>query len=111
MRGENVSHALEDLKLGESKTVEWRVSQAHIDHGQRADCWGCPIALSLQEMFPGLVPEVDSNLTLCVVDEYGENEPVFKAVMPLSGAFFIEAFDSREAVVPIILAATFERVG
>lgn len=104
-------HVLENLKIGESKTVEWRVSQENIDNGEPEDCWDCPIALSLQELFPGLVPEVDSNLALSEENDAGEFIPVFKAVMPLSGAFFIEAFDKHESVVPIILAATFTRVG
>lgn len=119
-----MTHLLEGLALNESREITWPVTQEDIDHGNRGDCWTCPIARSLCRLFPEFVGEADHN-ELSVADK-DTAMPVYAASTPESAAEFMWAFDDDgtdadgrpdftgeeiEAIVqPFSITATFTRV-
>lgn len=104
-------HAIANLSRGETLEVTWNVIQEDIDAGERMDCWRCPIALSVEREFPGLLPEVDPvEITLYEKNESGDQGlQVATGRTPEIGKRFISYFDEDEPVEPITLTVTFTR--
>lgn len=96
-----------------SFTLEWRVLQEDIDHGEREDCDKCPIALSLNRVLPGFLADVGGLAIILweyTTDDRGNRWPVreaFRARTPVDGVRFVGDFDEDEMVSPITLTATF----
>lgn len=45
-------HPLADLMPGQIRIVTWEVTQDDIDLGTLNNCYKCPVALSLNRLFP-----------------------------------------------------------
>ena len=69
-----------------------KVTQFHINTGEKEDCHSCPVALALSETFPEYVFEVHRN-DITINGEYWE--------MLTSIRVFIDAFDKELEVEPV----------
>lgn len=105
------NHPLSSLPVGGIRTVSVPVSAEHIRIGQQMDCFTCPIALAVQDVFPGYEPSVDFEVALYEKDDYSFTS-FFQASLPSEAKDFIRAFDKDgpEGVQPVTLEFAFTRV-
>lgn len=97
-----------DGVMQDTETVVLVITQHYIDAGQRQDCWNCPAALALQDMFPGLVPEVTADEILLL--EPGVYRPVLQGPTEPDLEAFVRMLDEGLEVFPGVFIVTLRRV-
>lgn len=105
------NHPLSSLPVGGIRTVSVPVSAEHIRIGRKMDCFHCPVALAMQEVFPGYEPSVDFEVTLYEKDD-DTFTIFFQANLPREAEDFITAFDKGgpDGVQPAVLEFAFTRL-
>lgn len=92
----------------DAETVVLVITQHYIDAGQRQDCWNCPAALALGDMFPGLVPEVTADEILLA--DPVTYKPVLSGPVEHDLESFVRMLDAGLEVFPGVFIVTLRRV-
>lgn len=96
-----------DGVMQDTEMVVLAITQYYIDAGQINDCWFCPAARALADMFPGLVPEVTQDeIRLLSPETY---EPVLQGETEHDLEMFIQMLDAGLEVFPGVFILTLRR--
>lgn len=95
------------LHRGETLTVRWPVTARHLIKGTPRHCTTCPVALSLNDIFPGLEAVVNTN-GLSLVSREDRPGIILWASTTKEIISYIVAVDDDEPVGPARFEVSFE---